>query len=262
MTVPAHDTTATVVRPFAEPIRPIRTFEAAIEQIIEGIEAHQLHAGDRLPTETELATLLGISKPTLRQALRILERAGVIESRRGKSGGIFLVSDLIPSAVLSSEIALESDAVLDILRGRRVLETAVTEFAMTAARAEDYAELDRINALMKRSIGNRPMMLRVDSRFHRAVARASHNLTLIGSMRLLAREFAPVRDTYGGGVEVDWRTLDVHTRQVAAMRGGSREDVLVILDEHFKMAEEAFADAIRSTWDELFGTAPGRDANG
>ena len=68
--------------PFAEPIRATRTFEAAIEHIVEGIERNRLRTGDRIPNESELSSLLGISKPTLRQALRVLERSGVIEDRK------------------------------------------------------------------------------------------------------------------------------------------------------------------------------------
>lgn len=63
---------------FAEPVRAIRTFETAIENIIGAIERNRLRAGDRLPNESELARQLAISKPTLRQALRVLERSGLL----------------------------------------------------------------------------------------------------------------------------------------------------------------------------------------
>ena len=51
---------------FVEPVRTSRTFEAAIENLLEGIERARLHLDDRLPTEEQLAGQLGISKPTLR----------------------------------------------------------------------------------------------------------------------------------------------------------------------------------------------------
>ena len=57
---------------FVEPVRTSRTFEAAIENLLEGIERAHLRTDDRLPTEEQLAAQLGISKPTLRQALRVL----------------------------------------------------------------------------------------------------------------------------------------------------------------------------------------------
>ena len=66
---------------FVEPVRTSRTFEAAIENLLEGIERATLHLDDRLPTEEQLAGQLGISKPTLRQALRVLERSGLLRVR-------------------------------------------------------------------------------------------------------------------------------------------------------------------------------------
>src|SRR6516165_728091 len=93
--------------PFVEPVRMIRTFETAIANIIAGIERSKLRMGDRLPNETDLANQLGISKPTLRQALRVLERSGLLLVRQGKAGGIFLESDFLPTDELSHNIAAE-----------------------------------------------------------------------------------------------------------------------------------------------------------
>ena len=113
-----------------EPIRATRTFEAAIEHLTEGIERAGLRAGDRLPNEGALAAELGISKPTLRQALRVLELSGLVEVRRGKAGGVFVVTDLVPAVAIFSAVKLEEDAAVDVLRARRVLERAVAHEAI------------------------------------------------------------------------------------------------------------------------------------
>ena len=78
--------------PFAEPVRTPRTFEAATEEILAAIARARLRSGDRLPNEGDLAQQLAISKPTLRQALRVLERSGVLAVRPGKGGGILVAS--------------------------------------------------------------------------------------------------------------------------------------------------------------------------
>src|SRR5437763_1105295 len=82
-------------RPFVESIESMRTFEAAIEHLVEGIERAELRSGARLPTERELAAQLGISIPTLRQALTVLARSGLLGSRQGKGGGWFVTSELV-----------------------------------------------------------------------------------------------------------------------------------------------------------------------
>ena len=248
----------TVERPFTiEPIRTTRTFEAAIEHVTEAIERSHLRRGDRLPSESELAGALGISKPTLRQALRVLELSGLVSVRRGKGGGIVVASDLVPSVALSSAVAIEEDAVVDALRARRVLERAVALEALERATEPDLAELERTIDLLERHLGERASVMRADAMFHRALVRACHNATIQAAMHVLARSLAPARDAYSGGIERDRVTLDVHRRQLDAMRRRDRDALEQVLDEHLRMLEDAFADAIGSSRDVLFGASSG-----
>lgn len=236
-----------------EPIRATRTFEAAIEHLTEAIERSGLRAGDRLPGEHELAGMLGISRPTLRQAIRVLELSGVVDVRRGKNGGIFLATELIPTVAVSSAVALEESAAAEALRARRVLEAAVAREAALRARAEDYVQLERAIELLRGHLGERPLVMRADALFHRALVRSCHNRQLEAAMRSIAKALAPIRDAYSGGVPRDRETLAVHERQLAAMRSGDQAALEDVLDEHFRMLEETFAIAIGSTWAELFG---------
>ena len=236
-----------------EPIRATRTFEAAIEHLTEAIERSGLRAGDRLPGEYELAGRLGISRPTLRQAIRVLELSGVVDVRRGKNGGIFLATELIPTVAVSSAVALEESAATEALRARRVLEAAVTKEAALRADDDDYAQLGRAIELLRGHLGERPLVMRADALFHRALVRACHNRQLESAMRGIAKSLAPIRDAYSGGIARDRQTLDVHERQLDAMRRRDLATLDTVLDEHFRMLEESFADAIGSSWAELFG---------
>jgi GntR family transcriptional regulator, transcriptional repressor for pyruvate dehydrogenase complex len=240
---------------FVEPVRTSRTFEAAIENLLEGIERSRLRLDDRLPTEEQLAGQLGISKPTLRQALRVLERSGLLRVRAGKGGGIFMASDVVPVDAISQNVAVEAEEAVDVLRGRRVLEGAVTVMAARAATEEDYAGIERTNDLLRRNIGDRPRVMGANAMFHRAVIRASHNKTLQSAMRNLEADLAPIRDSYQGGRENDEETLAVHERQVEAMRRGNLKELAAVLDEHFRMLEVEFARALNRKWESLFGEA-------
>jgi GntR family transcriptional regulator, transcriptional repressor for pyruvate dehydrogenase complex len=235
-----------------DPIRATRTFEAAIEHLTEAIERSRLRAGDRLPNEGDLAAGLGISKPTLRQALRVLELSGLLTVRRGKSGGIFLASDVIPAVAVTTAVRLEESAAIEALHARRVLEHAVVLEAAGVATAHDYEELDRTTTLLERHLGERPSVMRIDAMFHRALVRACHNTTIEAAMRGVARGLAPIRDAYAGGVERDAETLDVHRRQLDAMRAGDTSALERVLDRHFLMLERSFAEGIGRSVDELF----------
>jgi GntR family transcriptional repressor for pyruvate dehydrogenase complex len=237
-----------------EPVRTTRTFESAIEHLTEAIEQAGLRTGDKLPNESVLAERLNISKPTLRQALRVLELSGLVEVRRGKSGGIFVVTDLVPSVAIFTAVKLEEAAAIDVLRARRVLERAVAQEAMRVATAADLVELERTVELLERHLGERPSVMRADAMFHRALVRSCRNETIQAAMRGVGRGLAPIRDAYSGGVPYDRQTLDVHRRQIAAMRGRDEEALDKVLDDHFRMLEAQFAKAIGRRWVDLFGS--------
>jgi GntR family transcriptional repressor for pyruvate dehydrogenase complex len=240
---------------FVEPINTERTFEQAIERIVEGIERRRLRRGDRLPKEAQLAAGLEISKPTLRQALRVLERSGLIEVRRGAGGGIFLTADLVPVDLLRTHVAAEEGLVVETLLGRRLIEAGATHLAAMSATEQDFEEIERTVDLLEANAGRRPEVMSADAAFHRAVSRASHNRTVQAAMHALAQELAAIRDAYPGGSEDDELTLDVHRRQLAAMRGGDARALDAVLDEHFHQLEDLFAAAVGHGWEDLFGAA-------
>jgi GntR family transcriptional regulator, transcriptional repressor for pyruvate dehydrogenase complex len=238
---------------FVEPVRTSRTFEAAIENLLEGIERAHLRQDDRLPTEQDLAGQLGISKPTLRQALRVLERSGLLRVRAGKGGGIFMASEVVPVDAITHNVAVEAEEAVDVLLARRVLEGSVTIIAALNATEEDFAGIERTVELMRRNLGDRPRVMGANAMYHRAVVRASHNKTLQSAMRQLEIELAPIRDTYVGGRAKDEEALEIHERQLDAMRRRDLRALAAILDEHYRMLEESFARALHRDWDDLFG---------
>jgi GntR family transcriptional repressor for pyruvate dehydrogenase complex len=243
-----------------EPIRATRTFEAAIEHLTEAVERAGLRTGDRLPNESLLAAQLGISKPTLRQALRVLELSGLVDVRRGKTGGIFVATDLVPAVALFSAVKLEERSAIDALRARRVLERAVVLEAARQATATDFAAIERTTDLLERHLGERPSVMRADAMFHRALVRSCRNETIQVAMQGVARGLSPIRDAYSGGLAYDRQTLDVHRRQLEAMRRRDEDALEEILDEHFKMLETQFAKGIGRRWSDLFGARARRNA--
>ena len=231
-----------------EPVRATRTFEAAIEHLTEAIERAGLRTGERLPNEGALAEQLGISKPTLRQALRVLELSGLVDVRRGKSGGIFVVTDLVPSVAIFTAVKLEEEAAVDVLRARRVLERAVAHEAMRAASPGDLVELERTVDLLERHLGERPSVMRADAMFHRALVRSCRNETIQAAMRGVGRGLAPIRDAYSGGGAAGPQDPQVHRRQIAAMRRHDESAPEEAPYEHFRMLKTQFAKGIGRRW--------------
>jgi DNA-binding FadR family transcriptional regulator len=238
--------------PFVETIESTRTFEAAIVNLVEAIEREALRPGARLPTERELAAQLGISIPTLRQALTVLARSGLLGARQGKGGGWFVTSDLVPSEAISAAVAVEEELAVETLCARRLVESSVVRYVALTATENDLDQLEWANDLLERHIDDRASVMEADAAFHRALVRAARSRPLQEAMRPISRQLHTIRDAYGGGREDNLKTLRVHRRQTKAIRDRDRQALDRVLDEHLRMLEDAFAAAIGRTPKELF----------
>ena len=88
------------------PVRTRSTFEEAVRQIADAIRVGDLHVGDRLPSERALADQMDISRPTLREAIKLFSDVDIIEVRPGLGGGMFLRSDVVPPGLLEERSML------------------------------------------------------------------------------------------------------------------------------------------------------------
>jgi DNA-binding FadR family transcriptional regulator len=111
------------------PVREGNAFEETVERLLTVIKLGVVGPGERFPAERELAAQLGISRPTLREAIRELQQAGYVESRRGRSGGTFVTG--APPAPDRGDLARlareDGDKLSDALTFRLVIETGAAE---------------------------------------------------------------------------------------------------------------------------------------
>ena len=162
-----------------------------IEQIKELLVKGELKRGDRLPPERQLADMLGVSRPSLREALRALEYAGMLETRVGE--GIFVVDgDSIMMNNLLMLHLIKQYALEEMIEVRKVLETSNVRFAVLRARDEDLAALKEILEQSRGQIANKAAFIKSDYAFHQAIAVASGNsilATMLQTMRTMMSDF-------------------------------------------------------------------------
>lgn len=228
------------------PVGPRRTFEGAVEQIAERIRLGDLATGDRLPSERDLAAAMQISRPTLREAVRVLADAGVLDVRTGSAGGIFVASDYVPIELLRSKSDMRLDEVAGVLEARRLIEPRVAQLAALNAREEDYARLQQIidaqKALLDEGdvLANEDRFLQLDTQFHLRIARATGNSTIVSLMRTLLRRLEIARDLALHEPPVAPWVIDVHARTLAAIRAADYERIDQVMDEHLSAMERAW----------------------
>src|SRR5262245_38580418 len=222
------------------PARSRRTFEDATEQIVEAIKAGDLQVGDRLPSERTLSTQMQISRPTLRQAIRLLSDAGIVEVRPGPGGGMIVRSDHVPPDLTDSSghVDFRISQVASVLEARRLIEPNVAQLAASRATDADLEAMQQIIELQRQTLHEEGRFLELDLRFHLAMARATHNETVVSLMRPLLRQLEIARRRMLQAEGDAARTLDIHERTLAAIISGDPVAIERIMDEHLGWLEE------------------------
>ncbi len=183
---------AAAARSPAPPVARSRAFELVIELVEEQIAAGALHVGDRLPAERVLATMLGVGRAAVREAMRVLEAHGVVRAGVGvgPDGGTILTS--MPSEALTQmlrlHIALANFPMADVIEARVMLERWS---ARLAAQQGTQADIDRLGAAveaMENARFDRATFNDIDTHFHVTIAEAGRN-------RLVADLTTAIRDS-------------------------------------------------------------------
>jgi GntR family transcriptional regulator, transcriptional repressor for pyruvate dehydrogenase complex len=155
--------------------------QAVLRQIVALLRAGRLQPGDRLPPERDLAASLGISRPTVREALSALGLLGVIEQRQGR--GTFLVESMerLPLEPYLYRLLLNRSTIDELKEVRALLEPSIAALAAERATPEMCRELTKAYEAFEReatSTANVGSQAAAGTRFHETLARASGNVTL------------------------------------------------------------------------------------
>jgi GntR family transcriptional regulator, transcriptional repressor for pyruvate dehydrogenase complex len=158
---------------------------SASEQVADDIRAHMqrrnLQPGDRLGREEDLARAFGVSRPTLREALRLLSSAHLVRASKGPGGGIFVAAtaeeDIALSVSESVASMLAADAVdLDeLLEARMLVEIPLAGLAAQRATAEHVRRLTELLAQAREAGADSERFSALDRELHRAITEAAGN---------------------------------------------------------------------------------------
>jgi DNA-binding FadR family transcriptional regulator len=250
------------------PVQTRRTFEEAVEQIAERITLGELGVGDQLPSERVLATQFQISRPTVREAIKVLADSGIVEVRTGARGGAFVKSDFVPRDVLRRQSDLRFSEIGGVLEARRILEPGVAQLAAHHARPDDFEAMSRTIDLQRRLaasggtlLEHEDRFLNLDMQFHLAIAKSTGNTTVVALMRNLMRRLEIARDmAVHEPVVFDW-SIDIHERTLSAIQSRDGERIETVMDEHLAQLEDVWHK--ESGRPKRSSSSPGRlDGNG
>ena len=226
-------------RELFEPVATARISSAIVDQVRELIRSGRLSAGDRLPSERELAEQFGVSRVTVRDALRSLEAVGLLRIKVGANGGAFLrapssadagrgMSDMLLMAQLSPE---------DVAEARLMLELNTVMLAVRRADANDIRALRAICERSASLLADGEYDVHLSWDFHERLAGATHNPALamihhsfrgpLSMARARAREPASVAHR---------RSVEEHTQLVDALEARDLERARAVMAHHLVRA--------------------------
>ncbi|NKQ56007.1 FadR family transcriptional regulator [Amycolatopsis sp. K13G38] len=210
---------------------------AQIEQkILDGT----LRAGEKLPSERELVTALGVSRTSVREALRALEAMGIIEARTGsgQNAGAVVTGKSTPALtnLLRLHLALARISLADLVETRVQLERNAARAAASAHTADDVRRMKDLLTAMRNAESGYQEFNALDTEFHVSIARISGNALSVDLMQALRgaveSEMAATFTRFA-----DWRTvastlIDEHEAIVEAIDKGEGERAADLVADH------------------------------
>jgi DNA-binding FadR family transcriptional regulator len=165
-------------------IEPRRLYRQIADQIRALIRSGEFPAGARLPPERDLARQLGVSRPSVREALIALEVEGLVDVRIGS--GIYVMGDAQPGGGVD-EIEATSGP-FELLRARCVIEGECAALAAKSAKKAQIAAIEEALELMQKEMTGEKQPLHADRMFHLKIAEATGNGALVQVVRMLWEE--------------------------------------------------------------------------
>ncbi len=212
-------------------VRRTRLHEEIVIQLAELIRQGQLQPGDRLPPERELAERLGVSRSSVREALRILELHGLVARRPGTGT---VIAGGTPQGLIRSLTQL---ALHDVIELRLIVEPAVAALAAERATPADIARLEDILREQEAQIRRGETGAAADAAFHLAIAQATHNRALVRLAEALAEILAVSRDPCVQTPQRSRLSLQSHRQILGAIKAGSPAAARQTMEDHIRRVD-------------------------
>ena len=227
-----------------KPIETSNIYTRVIHQILTLIRNGSLKPGDQLPSETQLTMQFGVSRSSVREALKSLEVLGILESKTGV--GSFVKEGTLSDAAFSllHELA-EEGGPFEIMEARKVIEPQIAFSAALRRTTDDLEAMKRVLDLMEQQVEKGEPTMEVDLEFHLLLTAACRNPVLADCMRLISGR---MRKRFWQAMKAD--SLSVRGRPTVYL-GHHRKIFQAIDEQNASKAEAAMLEHLEAVEDGL-----------
>jgi len=217
-----------------------------VEQIQDKLLKGELKAGQKLPPERQLAEMLGVSRSSLREAMRALQYMGILEIRQD---GAHLCENLSPlSDHFKLTYLLKQFSVMELIEARKLVEAEIVRLAAERATAEDKETITEAfeETLRHQETGEEKEFLTADFAFHRAIAEAAQNSVLVEMLNAIRDLLLEVNlDVIKRPNQVQVATA-FHEKIMKAILSGNACEASDVMLDHLTNVEEAIAEVYKA----------------
>lgn len=214
--------------------------EIISEKMLDLLRQKELQPGDKLPPERELAEMLGVSRPSLREALRALSIMKIVEVRQGD--GTY-VSELRPEELvehLEFVFGLDDSTLLQLFEARKVVEVGNVALAAQRITDEEIIELEVCLQHSERLIDDPDQFVQADRALHDIITKAARNPMLSRFMASISTLVAVSRQKTGHMPGMTAQAAADHREIVAALKARDPEAARVAMLHHLEHVEQRF----------------------
>jgi len=219
-------------------VKKTRIYEEVVGQLHQLIEEGKLKAGDRLPSERELAETFRVSRSSVREAIKTLEREGWVVARPGS--GTFIAAVDVESLVapLASLLSRGKDALLDLFEMRCLIEPGIAALAAERATPADILRLKKICTEQEQQITRGASAVESDAAFHFIIGQATHNSALQRLVSTIVDLLKPAREKSLQTPGRAHKSLASHRQILVAIERHDPEQARQAMQQHIQAVEQ------------------------
>jgi DNA-binding FadR family transcriptional regulator len=236
--------TATVL----EPVRMRSAGEHIADRIVTAIALGEFVPGQRLPTERDLASMLNVSRTTVREAVQRLAALGYVDVRRGRNGGAFVIQGWGPDAadMIRRTLLPGWDRFERLFDFRQLVEPLIARTAAERRTDEDVPRIRDTLAAYREAGTDREASRAADEALHAAIAHATKNPFLANLSGLIRSEISLGFGAEPYSAQIRQRAIEHHSSLADAVIGGDANAAAAVALSHFALTESVLRELMKT----------------
>ncbi|GAB4225314.1 MAG: FadR/GntR family transcriptional regulator [Spirochaetales bacterium] len=207
--------------------------EVVARQIKELIREQRLKPGDKLPNEMELSALFGVSRPTIREAMKSLVSQNIVSIRRGKGTFISETPGVVADP-LGFELIHSADLQIALTEARLIIEPGTARLAARNVEPQDIETMETLLREMEESIQMHHVRITKELEFHRSIARATKNPVIIRIVPLIMEAIQKTYREAPRTTEDHREALEEHQQILEAIRSHRPDEAYQAMKQHLE----------------------------